>query len=100
MWRDLSEGKYKSWISKDVTNLKELQPFEIEKGVFNNYGIEVRMYSHDNDHIKVVVKDNGIGLSAQQLKKICNVGVSYSGDKEKKKSKVCRYGCVLQQDLA
>lgn len=44
MWRDLSEGKYKSWISKDVTNLKELQPFEIEKGVFNNYGIEVRMY--------------------------------------------------------
>lgn len=84
MWRDLSEGKYKSWISKDVTNLKELQPFEIEKGVFNNYGIEVRMYSHDNDHIKVVVKDNGIGLSAQQLKKICNVGVSYSGDKERK----------------
>ena len=41
------------------------------------------MYSHDNDHIKVVVKDNGIGLSAQQLKKICNVGVSYSGDKER-----------------
>lgn len=84
MWRDLSEGKYKSWISENVTNLKELQPFEIEKGVFNNYGIEVRMYSHDNDHIKVVVKDNGIGLSAQQLKKICNVGVSYSGDKERK----------------
>mgnify|MGYP000071548490 FL=1 len=84
MWRDLSEGKYKSWISENVKNLKELQPFEIEKGVFNNYGIEVRMYSHDNDHIKVVVKDNGIGLSAQQLKKICNVGVSYSGDKERK----------------
>lgn len=84
MWRDLSEGKYKSWISENVKNLNELQPFEIEKGVFNNYGIEVRMYSHDNDHIKVVVKDNGIGLSAQQLKKICNVGVSYSGDKERK----------------
>lgn len=84
MWRDLCEGKYKSWISKDVTNLKELQPFEIEKGVFYNYGIEVCMYSHDNDHVKVIVKDNGIGLSAGQLKKICNVGVSYSGDKKRK----------------
>ena len=32
----------------------------------------------------MVIKDNGIGLSAKQLKKICNVGVSYSGDKERK----------------
>lgn len=82
LWRDLSEGRYKSWISEKDT--KELQPFEIEQGVFDNYEIEVRMYSHDNDHIKIVVKDNGTGMSAQQLKKICNVGVSYSGDKARK----------------
>ena len=82
LWRDLSEGRYKSWIAEKDT--KELQPFEIEQGVFDNYEIEVRMYSHDNDHIKIVVKDNGTGMSAQQLKKICNVGVSYSGDKARK----------------
>ena len=87
MWRDICEGKYKSWISKDVKDLKELkelQPFEIDKGVFDNYEIEVRLYNYDAGNIKIVVKDNGIGLSAKQLKKICNVGVSYSGDKARK----------------
>lgn len=84
LWRDLLEGRYKSWIDKNVKNVKELQPFEIEKGVFNNYGIEVNLYDYDNDHIKIVVKDNGIGLSVEQLKKICNVGVSYLDDKKRK----------------
>lgn len=87
MWRDISEGRYKSWISKDVKDLKELkklQPFEIEKGVFDNYEIEVRLYNCDDTHMKIVIKDNGIGISAEQLKKMCNVGVSYSGDKARK----------------
>lgn len=84
LWRDLLEGRYKSWIDKNIKNVKELQPFEIEKGVFNNYGIEVNLYDYDNDHIKIVVKDNGIGLSVEQLKKICNVGVSYLDDKKRK----------------
>ena len=82
LWRDLCEGRYKGWgVGPDV---EELQPFNIKKEVFANYEIEVRLSDYDEKNIKVVVKDNGIGISAKQLKKICNVGVSYSGDKERK----------------
>lgn len=84
MWRDLCEGRYKSWVDKNVKDLRKVQPFEIKQGVFDNYAIEIRMDGYDDAHIKIIVKDNGIGLSAEQLKKICNVGVSYSGDKKRK----------------
>lgn len=82
LWRDLCEGRYKGWgVGPDV---EELQPFNIKKEIFANYGIEIRLSNCDEKTINVVIKDNGIGLSAKQLKKICNVGVSYSGDKERK----------------
>lgn len=84
LWRDLCEGRYKSWVENTVKDIKELQPFEIRQEVFNNYAIGIHMHDYDDTHIKVIVKDNGVGLSAEQLKKICNVGVSYSGDKKRK----------------
>ena len=82
LWRDISEGRYESWILH--TGDGEIQPFEIEQKVFNNYRVEVRLCSYDDHHFKVIVKDNGIGLSVEQLKKICDVGVSYLGDKKRK----------------
>ena len=84
LWRDLCEGRYKSWVENTVKDIKELQPFEIRQEVFNNYAIGIHMHDYDDTHIKVIVKDNGVGLSAEQLKKICNVGVSYSGNKKRK----------------
>ncbi len=82
LWRDISEERYRSWINH--TGDGELQPFEIEHAVFDNYGVEVRLCNYDDDYFKIVIKDNGIGLSAEQLKKICDVGVSYTGDKKRK----------------
>lgn len=81
LWRDISEERYRSWITH--TGDGEVQPFEIEQAVFDNYGVEVRLCDYDDDHFKIIIKDNGIGLSAEQLKKICDVGVSYSGDKRR-----------------
>lgn len=82
LWRDVTEGRYRSWIH--CLNYDEMQPFDIDHQVFENYSIEVKVLDYDNEHIKVIVKDNGIGLSAEQFKKICNVGMSYSGDNKKK----------------
>lgn len=80
LWRDLLEERYKSWINKK--DFKDLQPFDIQQEVFDNYVIEVKLCEYDKEHFKVIVRDNGIGISAEQLKKICNVGESYKGDKK------------------
>ena len=66
--------------------LFEINENELKVVSLDGHRISIRNIELKNnyDHKKVVVKDNGIGLSAQQLKKICNVGVSYSGDKERK----------------
>ena len=82
LWRDISEERYRNWIIH--TSDGEIQPFEINQEVFDNYGVEVRLYNYDDEHLKIIIKDNGIGLSAEQLKKICDVGVSYAGDKKRK----------------
>lgn len=82
LWRDISEERYRSWITHEGHG--EIQPFEISQEVFENYVVEVRLCDYDDDHFKIIIKDNGIGLSAEQLKKICDVGVSYSGDKRRK----------------
>lgn len=82
LWRDISEERYRSWIAHSSDG--EIQPFEISREVFDNYGVEVRLCNYDDDNFKIIIKDNGIGLSAEQLKKICDVGVSYLGDKQRK----------------
>lgn len=82
MWRDISENRYRSWIKAGHTS--SLQPFDIAHEVFENYSVEVRLCNYDEDRFKVIISDNGTGLSAEQLKKICHVGVSYFGDRKRK----------------
>lgn len=82
MWRDISEGHYKSWIKNKVDS--SLQPYDINQKVMNNYGVEINLTKYDKHNIKIIIKDNGIGISIPQFKKICNVGESYSNDKAKK----------------
>ena len=83
MWRDLREERYRGWMKGPID--KTIQPFEIEDEIFNNYVIQVKICNYDKEHVKIIVKDNGTGISVDQLKKICNVGVSYLGDKERKR---------------
>lgn len=82
LWRDISQERYSSWIT--YASDREMKPFEIKQEIYENYGVEVRLCNYDNEHIKIIIKDNGIGLPAEQLKKICDVGVSYLGDKRRK----------------
>lgn len=82
MWRDILENRYRSWIKAE--DIKDMQPYEIDHNVFENYAVDVKMCSCDEENFEVIIADNGIGLSADQLKAVCDVGVSYAGDKKKK----------------
>ena len=83
MWRDLCEERYRGWMKGPID--KTIQPFEIKDEIFNNYVIQVKICNYDKEHLEIIVKDNGTGISVEQLKKICNVGVSYLGDTERKR---------------
>lgn len=83
MWRDLCEERYLGWVEGPVSNT--IQPFEIKNEIFKNYVVQVKVRDYDNDHVEVIVKDNGTGISTKQFKQICNVGVSYFGDRERKR---------------
>lgn len=81
MWRDISENRYKNWIKN--RDLNKLQPYEIDNSVFDNYEVEVILSQEDDNNIRIIIKDNGIGISTEQFKKICDVGKSYMNDKQK-----------------
>lgn len=83
LWRDILENRYKAWIVQN--NKSEIQPFDIEHKVYENYEIKVILCSYSDTHFEIVIKDNGTGLSAEQFKQICNVGTSYLGNKSRKK---------------
>lgn len=82
LWRDILENRYKAWIT--LADVNKIQPFDIEHKVFENYVVKVMLCNYDDTHFKIVIRDNGTGLSAKQFKKICNVGNSYLGDKNRK----------------
>lgn len=82
LWRDILENRYKAWVKRD--NESEIQPFDIDHKVYENYNVQVILCNYNDTHFKIIIKDNGIGLSAEQFKKICDVGTSYLGDKNRK----------------
>ncbi|MBC2438299.1 HD domain-containing protein [Clostridium saccharobutylicum] len=84
LWRDLNDGIYSSWF-KPEKELKNLTPFDICKGIYDNYTIEVTIQEIENDNIEVIIKDRGMGISIQTLKSICDVGTSYNEKLELRK---------------
>ena len=77
-------GHMESFLYVKAEDIKDMQPYEIDHNVFENYAVDVKMCSCDEENFEVIIADNGIGLSADQLKAVCDVGVSYAGDKKKK----------------
>ena len=82
LWRDISENRYNAWIVRD--NKSEIQPFDIEQKIYENYEVEVKLCNYNDTHFEIIISDNGTGLSSEQFKQICNVGTSYLGDKNRK----------------
>lgn len=82
LWRDILENRYKAWIVRNNDN--EMQPFDIEDKVYENYNIKVILRSCNDTYFEIIIKDNGTGLSAEQFRQICDVGTSYLGNKSRK----------------
>lgn len=82
LWRDILENRYKAWIEQN--DKSKIQPFDIAHEIYKNYDVQVILRNYNDTHFKIIIKDNGIGLSAEQFKKICDVGTSYLGDKNRK----------------
>lgn len=83
MWKDLTAGNYAAWIPIDAVT-KGTQPFDIDKAIFNNYAIYVKLSTLEDGRTQVDITDRGTGISAAQFKQMCNVGTSAStnGDNE------------------
>lgn len=77
LWRDLRSGVYNVWLrSKIDDRLTEMQPYELEKNIYNSYPIKVDLSTLKDGRVKVVVTDHGTGISVETFKCMCNVGVS------------------------
>lgn len=83
MWIDIKNHKYDPWLQLNGQNIEDIAPFDIDRNIYSNYKINVSILDYDQDNIEVIVQDNGIGITIEQLKNICNVGHSNSIDREK-----------------
>lgn len=81
LWTDLINGKYDAWLDQKG---KYDNPFDIDLKIFDNYKIEVHLNNIDAENVEVIVKDKGIGITVDNIKKMCNVGTSNNFDKKKK----------------
>lgn len=77
MWRDIVSGAYYAWNLPKATS--DLQPFDIEEKVFENYPIKVSLSTLPTGETKVEISDRGTGISIDSFKRICNVGTSNAG---------------------
>ncbi|WP_343101177.1 ATP-binding protein [Romboutsia sp. MSSM.1001216sp_RTP31141st1_G3_RTP31141_220114] len=83
LWRDLKLGIYdfllleklkKDEISLDI--LSNLMPCDIDERIYKNYKVVINIDSNNSDKIRIMVKDNGIGINIETLKSMCKVGKS------------------------
>lgn len=83
MWKDLTAGNYSAWIDDEKIS-KNMQPFDIDKAILNNYSIYVKLSTLADGKTQVDISDRGTGISISQFKQMCNVGKSTSlnGDNE------------------
>ena len=77
MWKDLTAGNYEAWLpSKNVT--ANTQPFDVDKAIYKNYTISVKLTTLTDGRTQVDITDRGTGISVAQFKQMCNVGTSTS----------------------
>lgn len=83
LWKDLTAGNYAAWIPAEAVSVNT-QPFDIDKAIFENYAIHVKLSTLEDGRTQVDITDRGTGISASQFKQMCNVGTSTSinGDNE------------------
>lgn len=75
MWKDLVAGNYVAWM-KDVPITTQLQPFEIDSSIYKNYPIQIALSTLPDGKTQAVITDRGTGISVDNFKRMCNVGVS------------------------
>jgi len=85
MWRDLKLGIYADFRNNSIDELSNLMPFDIPGEIYDNYKVHIEIKRVSNDETKVVISDNGIGISMEALKLMCKVGDSYNTRKKVKK---------------
>lgn len=78
LWEDLLNQKYNAWLA--TTDYQSLSPFDIDNKIFENYKVQVRISEIDDKTIEIIVQDNGIGITVDTFKRMCQVGTSYEGD--------------------
>lgn len=80
LWMDLKTGKYDSQRNQQVFEYNKLNPFDLERGVYNNYPIRISIqWNDDKNKIRVKVIDQGIGIEKEYFEKISNIGTGWRG---------------------
>lgn len=80
MWIDLKDGKYEHLKNPKVTEWKNLTPFDLEKTVYDNYKIEIKVgWNAAKDKIQLKIQDRGIGIEGNYLKLLTNIGTGWQG---------------------
>ena len=88
LWRDLKSGRYDAWLegvdqkrNEGETGVyQNLAPFDINEKIYQSYLVQISseaIQENGTDFIKIVVSDNGTGISVDTLKQMCNVGMDY-----------------------
>ena len=80
LWEDLTSGIYQAWIGHNK-EIAALQPYEIDEKIYQNYPIDIKLATQENNLTEVEVSDCGTGISIETFKLMCRVGTSNSGSK-------------------
>lgn len=75
MWKDLIAGNYVAWM-QDIPITTELQPFEVDTSIYKNYAIRIALATLPDGKTQAEITDRGTGISVENFKRMCNVGVS------------------------
>lgn len=90
LWMDLKGGKYEFQRNRRVLEYCQINPFDLDKSVYNNYPISILIAWDDKKNkVKVQFLDRGIGIEKEYFKKLSNIGTGWRGREQ--------YGKELQQ---
>ncbi len=81
IWEDMVSGTYQAWL-KHKEGLAELQPYDIDKDIYQNYPIDIKLSTQEDGITKIEISDHGTGISVEAFKRMCKVGTSNSDSKK------------------